>query len=190
MNSDRAMRLAAAEPASQKQNTFKVSEHGADGAAILDILLGQMFRLNFIRSKILELPKQASTASEIADRLTRQLSERQIKVLPLVLSRAEIRDLASQVVDALAQLRGTDIPSALGHLDLHPQNVIVSPVGAVFFDWAEGFVGHPFLTLQYFLEHFRRAFGDAHTQEASSLTITPHPGAHMFQTTTSSMLAR
>lgn len=91
--------------------------------------------------------------------------ERQIKIPPLVLSRAEISGLASQVVNALAQLQGTDFPATLGHLDLHPQNVIVSPVGAVFLDWAEGFVGHPFLTFQYLLEHFRCAFGEAHPQE-------------------------
>lgn len=94
------------------------------------------------------------------------LMERQIKIPPLPLSRAVIRGLALQVVDALALLHGTDFRATLGHLDLHPQNVIVSPVGAVFLDWAEGFLGHPFLTFQYLLEHFRRAFGEVHPQEA------------------------
>ena len=44
----------------------------------------------------------------------------------------------------------------LGHLDLNPGNLIVSPAGCVFLDWAEAYVGHPFLTFAYLLEHFGR----------------------------------
>lgn len=43
--------------------------HGADGAIVLNILHGQMFRLNFIGSRILELLKQGLEAPEIAEEL-------------------------------------------------------------------------------------------------------------------------
>jgi len=52
------------------------------------------------------------------------------------------------------------IPEALGHLDFNPGNVIVSATGCTFLDWAEAYVGNPFLTFQYLLEHFRRTGGN------------------------------
>jgi len=74
MSSDRATGLVPAAPGCQKQSVLRVSEdvrttHGADGAIILDILHGKMFRLNFVGSRILELLKQRSTEAEIATQL-------------------------------------------------------------------------------------------------------------------------
>lgn len=77
MNSDRATDLAPAKPGRQNQNMFRVPEHvrtthGADGATVLDILHGQIFRLNFVGSRILELLKQGSAEPEIAEQLARE----------------------------------------------------------------------------------------------------------------------
>lgn len=47
------------------------STHSQDGGIVLDILHGQMFRLNFVGSKILELLKQGRTEPEIVDQLVR-----------------------------------------------------------------------------------------------------------------------
>jgi Ser/Thr protein kinase RdoA (MazF antagonist) len=47
----------------------------------------------------------------------------------------------------------------VGHLDLNPWNVIVSAGGAVFLDWAEAYVGPPFFSFEYLLQHFRREIG-------------------------------
>jgi hypothetical protein len=94
-----------------------------------------------------------------------ELMERQTKTPPAVLSRAELRRLSGRVHDALAILDKTGIPATLGHLDLNPGNIVCSSTGCVFLDWAEAFVGHPFLTFQYLLEHFRRTFGQDHFQE-------------------------
>jgi hypothetical protein len=76
-NSDRATRLVPDEPGCPKENAIRVSEHvrtthGADGAIVLDILHGQMFRLNFVGSRILELFEQRSTEAEIAEHLGRE----------------------------------------------------------------------------------------------------------------------
>ena len=59
------------------QNVFRVPEHvrtthGADGATVLDILHGQMFRLNFVGSRILELLKQGLAEPAIAEQLARE----------------------------------------------------------------------------------------------------------------------
>jgi hypothetical protein len=76
-NANRATHLVPDEPRYPKDNAFRVSEHvrathGADGAIVLDILHGQMFRLNFVASRILELLKQGSTEAEISEHLGRE----------------------------------------------------------------------------------------------------------------------
>jgi PqqD family protein of HPr-rel-A system len=48
------------------------STHSQDGGIVLDILHGQMFRLNFVGSRILELLKQGSAEPEIAEQLARE----------------------------------------------------------------------------------------------------------------------
>ncbi len=51
---------------------YRVSEsvrstHGQDGAVVLDIQQGQMFNLNFVGSRILELLKAGATESAIVE---------------------------------------------------------------------------------------------------------------------------
>ena len=48
------------------------STHSKDGGIVLDILHGQMFRLNFVGSKILELLKQGFSEPRIAEQLARE----------------------------------------------------------------------------------------------------------------------
>jgi hypothetical protein len=50
------------------------STHGQDGGIVLDILHGQMFRLNFVGSRILELLKQGSAELAITEQLVREFS--------------------------------------------------------------------------------------------------------------------
>jgi hypothetical protein len=88
-----------------------------------------------------------------------ELMELQTKFTPLPLARAEIRSLSDDVRSCLDELRAIDMPNALGHLDFNPGNILVSSEQCVFLDWAEGFVGHPFFTFQYLLEHWRRFHG-------------------------------
>lgn len=88
-----------------------------------------------------------------------QLMEQQTKILPPVLSRAELRLLGVRIQFSLTLLGELRIPDALGHLDLNPGNIIVSADGCVFVDWAEVHVGHPFMSFEYLLEHFRRTIG-------------------------------
>jgi hypothetical protein len=47
------------------------STHGQDGAVVLDILHGQMFRLNLVGSRMLELLKQDRTEEQIVDAISR-----------------------------------------------------------------------------------------------------------------------
>jgi hypothetical protein len=48
------------------------STHNQDGAIVLDVQQGQMFNLNFVASRILELLKGGSTESGIVDQISRE----------------------------------------------------------------------------------------------------------------------
>lgn len=89
------------------------------------------------------------------------LMKKQSKTPPPVLSEVELGVLKERIQDALSVLEGLGIPDSLGHLDSNPANLIVSGERCVFLDWAEAYVGHPFFTFQYLLEHLRRTRADA-----------------------------
>lgn len=87
--------------------------------------------------------------------LVDRLMDEQEKTPPAVLSRAELNQTRRIVDDALTMLADLRIPTTIGHLDLNPWNIIISDSGTVFLDWAEAYVGHPFFSLEYLLQHFR-----------------------------------
>ncbi len=82
-----------------------------------------------------------------------QLMERQPRIPPAILGRAQLLTVGRHIKDALSILEELDIPDTLGHLDFNPGNILCSAEQCIFLDWAEGYVGPPFLTLQYLLEH-------------------------------------
>ncbi len=83
---------------------------------------------------------------------------RQMKTTLPSLKESDLQNLKEEVRDALAELQATHFPNACGHLDLNPRNIIVAPGKCTFLDWAEACVGHPVLSCEYLLEHFRRTF--------------------------------
>jgi hypothetical protein len=95
-----------------------------------------------------------------------QLMEKQTKVSAPILSRSELVLLGEQIEDALSLSTDLGIPDALGQLDLNPGNVILSEGHSVFLDWAEAYVGNPFFSLQYLVEHSRRMAGVDATAES------------------------
>ena len=84
------------------------------------------------------------------------LMSQQTKEVPAPLSQDELRTLATQLKSLLTEFQEFDIPNALGHLDLNPSNIVVAANRCAFLDWAEAYVGHPFLTFDYLLQHLRR----------------------------------
>jgi hypothetical protein len=88
--------------------------------------------------------------------LAGRLMDEQAKTPPAILTREELSLLRVQVDDALTLLRDLGIPDTLGHMDLNPRNIIAAGDGCVFLDWAEAYVGCPFFSLEYLLEHLRR----------------------------------
>lgn len=88
------------------------------------------------------------------------LMAKQPKVPPPVLTSEELDVLAAQLAEACACLAAIGLPDALGHLDFNPGNIIGSPDGCFFLDWAEAYVGHPFFTFEYLREHLFRSHPD------------------------------
>jgi hypothetical protein len=82
-----------------------------------------------------------------------ELIERQPRTPPPILSREQLARLGRYIKDALSELAHLDIPDTLGQLDFNPGNILCSSEQCVFLDWAEAYVGAPFLTFQYLLEH-------------------------------------
>jgi Coenzyme PQQ synthesis protein D (PqqD) len=52
------------------------STHNQDGAIVLDVQQGQIFNLNFVGSRILELLKSGSSESVIIDEISREFGVR------------------------------------------------------------------------------------------------------------------
>lgn len=84
------------------------------------------------------------------------LMPQQTKIPPVVLSQGQLASLGQDMQQGLETLDSAHLPNVLGHLDLNPWNIIVSPDECRFLDWAEAYVGIPFLSFQYVLEHYRR----------------------------------
>jgi Coenzyme PQQ synthesis protein D (PqqD) len=55
-----------------KLSEYVRSTHGQDGAVVLDILHGQMFRLNLVGSRMVELLKQGHAEPEITERVSQE----------------------------------------------------------------------------------------------------------------------
>ena len=92
--------------------------------------------------------------------LVAQLMDRQTKIPPPVLDRKDLSVLTDSLHSSLEAIDATGIPDTLGHLDLNPGNIIVSDSRCGFLDWAEAFIGNPLFSLEYLLQHARRAFGE------------------------------
>lgn len=89
-----------------------------------------------------------------------RLMQEQTKIPPPTISDEGLALLNERIREAILVLKQAETPNSLGHLDLNPGNVIVrSADGCAFLDWAEAYVGHPFYSFEYLLEHFRRLAG-------------------------------
>jgi hypothetical protein len=73
--------------------------------------------------------------------------------LPTTPATSAVRSCSYRSVESKVR----SLTDTLGHMDFNPGNVIGSPDGCVFLDWAEAYVGHPFFTFEYLREHLFRS---------------------------------
>lgn len=112
--------------------------------------------------------------------LVAQFMDEQTKIPPPALNRQELTLLKLRIQDSLTLLEQLRVPNTLGHLDLNPWNIIVCADRSVFVDWAEAYVGHPFLSFQYLLEHFRREFADGTELESRLIEVYKAPWQNLL----------
>lgn len=84
------------------------------------------------------------------------LMRQQTKSPPSIPSQQELYELGQTIQYALCCLATLEIPETIGHRDFNPGNIIIGPGSCTLIDWAEAYVGHPFLTFEYFLAHLRK----------------------------------
>jgi len=76
------------------------STHGQDGAIVLDIRQGQMFNLNLVGSRILELLECGSTEEQITDAISREFS-------------ADLEIVRTDVAEFLQELKANKLVDAV-----------------------------------------------------------------------------
>lgn len=90
----------------------------------------------------------------------KEVMTQQERPVPTPLDSEELVDLALGVEQAARRWSDLNIPDAVGCLDLNPGNILVPRSRCVFLDWAEAYVGPPFLALDYLLGHYRQVKQD------------------------------
>jgi hypothetical protein len=87
------------------------STHGQDGAIVLDLQQGQMFNLNLVGSRILELLESGSSEEKITETISREFS-------------ADVETVRKDVAEFLEELKAhklvDDAPRS-GSSELEPQ---------------------------------------------------------------------
>jgi len=83
------------------------------------------------------------------------------------LGQEQLHRLARILRDAFEHMWSLEIPDALVHGDLNLGNILFDGERCVFIDWAEGYVGNPFLTFESLVAHLR-------TSDKQAAVWVPH----------------
>jgi hypothetical protein len=96
------------------------STHSQDGAIVLDIRQGQMFKLNFVGSRILELLKRGATEPAIVDEISRDFD------VSRDLAESDVREFINTLKEqGLVEGRESN---GLNGTETRPQNSKNSPI--------------------------------------------------------------
>jgi hypothetical protein len=136
--------------------------------------LGRRFELIEAGSKDLRPSTLGNDVHPFFDGMA-QLMEQQEKSSPPPLSRHDLLNLGRDITSALEELERDGVPNALGHLDLNRHNLFVSGRNCIFIDWAEAYVGPPFVSFEYLLESYRLSHpGDLSGEGSLIINYTKH----------------
>ena len=108
----------------------------------------------------------SDSASKRFLRVGAQLFPADSKREPFDPSPEELVEVDLRVRELVTHAQSIGVPDTLGHLDLNAGNIVVSPEHCAYLDWAEAYVGLPFLSFEYLLQAFRRNFGRGSPNEA------------------------
>ncbi len=108
------------------------------------------------KCKDLRLPRLMGLIDPFLSRMM-VLMAAQEKRSPAPLANSELASLGEALKEVCSLLQSFGFPDTLGHIDFNPGNILVSPDGCAFLDWAEGCVSNPLITFEYLREHIQRS---------------------------------
>jgi aminoglycoside phosphotransferase (APT) family kinase protein len=88
---------------------------------------------------------------------SRHAMHAQTSTISRPLTDRELDQLQKNIKSALLAFIDTGIPDTLLHGDIGHGNIIASSNGPVFLDWAETYIGHPFVTAEHLLADLARS---------------------------------
>ena len=136
---------------------LSIWERAAKDFAELQIAsIGKRSALLDAQCRDLRLPKLIDLIPPFLARMTEFMAVQE-KQSPAPLALHEIDFLGERLQEAISLLQDLGLPDTLGHIDLNPGNILVSPARTVFLDWAEACVTSPFITFEYLAEHLRQS---------------------------------
>jgi Phosphotransferase enzyme family len=150
--------LSREAPGSTLDNFTEISAWTRTAKALADLQIASIGRsADLLESgcKDLRLPGLIEQIDPFLARMS-GLMAIQKKRPPAALTDPELELLGAELKEACWVLQSLALPDTLGHVDFNPGNILISPDGCVFLDWAEGCVTHPLITFEYLREHSRR----------------------------------
>lgn len=100
-----------------------------------------------------------SAVNNLIDYLAEAMIQQTSAKAPRV-SRQRLREIGGILHDCCSQMEDIGIPDSLIHNDTNLGNILIKDSRCVFTDWAEGFVGNPFLTFHQLCVTVDRASED------------------------------
>jgi hypothetical protein len=122
-----------------------------DAAEFVDVF-SSIGAVDWTSSRLLQASK-----SFFADAETVMLAQTSTRAVPL--TTRELSHLREDIELALAEIANSGIPNTLVHGDIGHGNVLTSPWGPVFLDWAESYIAHPFISAEHLIADLERRFG-------------------------------
>jgi hypothetical protein len=150
--------LSREAPGSMLDNFTEISAWTRTAKALADLQIASIGKsADLLESgcKDLRLPRLIEQIDPFLARMS-ELMATQKKRPPAILTDPELEFLGDELKEACSVLQDLGLPDTLGHIDFNPGNILISPGGCVFLDWAEGCVTHPLITFEYLREHSRR----------------------------------
>jgi Phosphotransferase enzyme family len=132
-------------------------EEALSALAIMQMaMVGNMASLSALGAKDWTCRRIASLSEPFfAD--SQKAMEAQVSTKSRPLGRSELHRLKKDVESALQEFSDGGIPETLVHGDIGHGNIIITLKGPVFLDWAETYVGHPFLSAEHLLADLARS---------------------------------
>jgi hypothetical protein len=92
---------------------------------------------------------------ELVDYLD-QTMQQQTSLRAQRLDHQQLGELGNRLHSSCLRMEELEVPDSLIHGDINPGNILFDGTRCVFIDWAEAYIGNPFLNFEQFANHLMR----------------------------------